>query len=305
MKFAAILIGVTILTSALIFGVYKLFLQPATQNSDTKLPVAITGTQTSLPIQAPPQASSSAPAPASPSPTSKPKASTFKSTIGTLTVLQNNTGNQTSSPASVGNSTISGIINFSGTAPTGTSIVIVARANGTTDAYKTVISGIAASSNSTWSWTLAQTGKVYDMIVILKGSSGGVDTDYAASQTYVVTAPALNQIFSVNAASAPSAPTGTITTTCYSHNSNNTWYAYVNFPTVSLAQVYKLQVGTASGGSDLANTTQNAQSGTNQIISVTINDSISYYSQYAYASVPNPTSAQYSAFSTPMKIKCP
>lgn len=305
MKFAAILIGVTILTLALIFGVYKLFLQPATQNSDTKLPVTVTGTETNLPIQASPEASDSAPAPVSPSPSGKPKASTFKSTIGTLTVLQNNTGNQTSSPSSVGNSTISGTISFSGTAPTGTSIVIVARPNGTTDAYKTVVSGIAASNNSTWSWTLAQTGKAYDMIAILKGSSGGVDTDYAASQTYVVTAPALNQIFSVNAAAAPSAPTGTITTTCYSHNSNNTWYAYVNFPTVSLAQAYKLQVGTTSGGSDLANTSQNAQSGTNQTISVTINDSISYYAKYAYASVPNPVSVQYSAFSTPMAIRCP
>lgn len=305
MKFAAILVGVTILTLALIFGVYKLFLQPVPQNSDTKSPVTTTGAQTNPSIQAPPQASDSAPAPASPSPSAKPKASTFKSTIGTLTVLQNNTSDSQSSSQTTDYSTISGTISFSGTAPSGTSIVIVARVNGTSDAYKTVVSGVSASSNSTWRWTLAQTGKAYDMIAILKGSSGGIDTDYAASQTYVVTAPSLNQIFSVNAASAPSAPTGTITTTCYSHNSNNTWYSYVNFPTVSLAQVYKLQVGTTSGGNDLANTTQNAQSGTNQIISVTINDSISYYAQYAYASVPNPTSVQYSAFSTPMAIRCP
>lgn len=307
MKFGLILTGVTVATLILIFGFYKLFLEkeiPAiinptppviNQNSKTQAPKALPGSS----VQ--PAASAAA---SSPSVSPKPKASAFKSTIGTITVLQNNTTSSQSSSSS-GNSTISGTISFTGTAPSSTSIVIVARKNGSGDSYKTVVSGISASNSAAWSWATAESGTAYDMVAVLKGSSGGVDTDYATSQTYVVTAPALSQIFSVNATEAPDAPTGTITTTCTTHNSNNTWYATINYPTVSGGQWYIMQAGASSGASDLANTTQAAQSGTNQTINVILSDSISYYVQYSVANAPYPTSAQYSDFSTPMTVRCP
>jgi hypothetical protein len=79
----------------------------------------------------------------------------------------------------------------------------------------------------------------------------------------------------------------------------------VNFPSISGGQVYQLQVGATSGASDLTNTTQNAQSTSNQTVSATLTDSVNYYAQYAVAGVPYPTSYQYSDFSTPMAIKCP
>lgn len=302
MRFAGLLTGVTVLTLILIFGFYRLFLyKPSPANPPSQISNSqATQTAESLPV------ASEAPAPKvlkTPSPSPKPKSSPTKSTIGTITVLQDTTDRYSSTTAQ--SSTISGTISFTGTAPTGTSIVIVARANGTSDPYKTVVSGISATNGATWNWSSAQNGKTYDMIAILKGSSGGIDTDYASSQTYVVTAPAFLQIFSVNAASAPAAPTGTVTTTCATHLSNNTWTASVNFETTTGAQMYKLQVGSTSGASDIINTSQSAQSGSTQNVTATLTDSVVYYAQYAVATAPNPTAAQYSPFSTPVSIKCP
>lgn len=308
MKFGLILAGVTVTTLVLIFGFYKLFLEKEARVNITPNPPIInqsSQTQVPKPLPVSPAQPAASASTVSPSTSPKPKASSYKSTIGTLTVLQNNTTSSQTSSSSSGNSTISGTISFTGSALSGTSIVIVARKNGSGTSYKTVVSGISASNSAAWSWATAESGTAYDMVAVLKGSSGGVDTDYATSQTYVVTAPALSQIFSVNATEAPDAPTGTVTTTCTTHNSNNTWYATINYPTVSGGQSYIMQAGTTSGASDLANTTQVAQSGTNQVINVILNDSVSYFVQYSVANAPYPTSAQYSDFSTPMTVRCP
>jgi hypothetical protein len=302
LKFGLILGGVTIGTLILIFGVYKIFLDKPGP-SPLPSPVLTTRDNTaaeSLPVSSEAPRASTKPT-GSVKPTTKP--TPFKSSIGTLTVLQDNTDgvNQTTA----GSSAISGSISLVGSPPAGTSIVIVARKTGTTESFKTVVSGIAAASNSKWTWSTAIIGSSYDLIAILKGSSNGVDTDYAASQTYVITAPALNQVFSLNASSAPSAPSGTATITCGTKAANNMWSANINFPSVDGAAYYKMQIGTTSGASDINSTSQAAQSGTNQIVNVTITDSVVYYAQYAIANVLNPTAIQYSGFSTPTTVKCP
>lgn len=248
----------------------------------------------------------SVPPSSKPSLKASPKAS-VKAIIGTLEVLQNNTSSSTSTTTnqSTGSDNISGTIDLSGTIPSGSSVVIVARPNGTGQNFQTVVSGISASDNPSWTWSTAKSGTVYDLIAILKGKSGGNDIDYAKSQTYVVTAPAYNQLFSINAGFAMSAPTGSITMDCYTKNNNNTWYANVQFASVNAAESYWLQVGTASEGSDLVNVKQNAQSGTVQKANVTFNDSITYYARYATASVKDADTSQYSSFSAVASIKCP
>src|SRR3989344_4885556 len=309
MWFPVAIIVSTLITLTSIFAVYKTFLDKP------------------LPPPPPKQILENAPSssnPAAPQNTPIPKASVQNSsskgsakpklsganssTIGTLTVLQNNTSSSTSNQTSnqtTGSAKISGTISISGTIPSGSSIVIVARENGSGNQYQTVVSGVSATTGTTWSWSNAQSGKAYDMLAVLKGSSGGVNTDYATSQIYTVTAPASSQTFTINASPPMSTPTGTITTTCTTHNSNNTWYATANFPTISGGEVYNLQVGTTSGASDLTNVTQTTQSTTNQTVSVTLTDSTLYYAQYSVAGVASPTSYQYSPFSTPQTIKCP
>ena len=304
MKFGLILAGVTTATLILIFGVYFVFLR----KDPTALPAPSTTPQASvqsLPSALPSPSDTISPPAASAQPGSAVKITprpSARSTIGTLTVLQDGTISNNSSTD--GNSTISGSISFTGTAPSGTSIMIVARKNGTSDSYGPVASGLAASNGTSWSWGTAVSGTTYDMVAILKGAgSNGVDIDYAMSQTYVIAAPAYSQIFSLNSASAPAQPSGTITTTC-SNKTNNTWGVTVTFPSVSGVQWYKLQVGSASEGSDIMNISQ-AASSMSPSSTASFTDSVIYYAQFAVANTANPTDAQYSEFSEPQEIKCP
>lgn len=295
MSFPAILVAITLITLGLIFGVYKFFLNkplppapsPAAQVINTFIPPQLNPQVSVKPSTVPIKS-------APPSPTNN-SVTLPKSTIGSVTVLQNNLAtNQT------GSSTISGLIDIAGTPQSGTSIVIVARKSGTNDPFQTVVNGVTAQDSQSWAWNGAQGGTNYDMVAVLKGTSSGVDIDYAKSQTYTVVAPAYSQIFIIDVGYIFGAPTGTITVTCNTHYSNNTWYATVNFPAVNNALKYWLKVGTTSAGSDIANIEKNAQSQ-----DVTLNDSVNYYAQYSVSPVSNPTAYQYSAFSSSNQIRCP
>jgi hypothetical protein len=237
--------------------------------------------------------------------------STATPPVGAVTVLQNNTTSQSPAPASTslptGSSAISGTINFNGSAPSGSSIVILAAPQGNNTNYQVVVNGITPANGSTWTWNGAEAGKTYNMVAVLKGQQNNQNTDYADSQTYIVSAPAQNQLFTLNTGFSLAAPSGPVFPTCSTHNSNNTWNMTVNFSNVQGAQYYVLQLGSTSGASDIDNVSQAAQSTSNntQQINATINDSVVYYAQYAVASVPNPTPAQLSPFSGPFTIKCP
>ncbi len=236
---------------------------------------------------------------------------------GTITPIGSNSPSASGSPAASvqasGNAVISGTINFNGSAPSGSSIVILAKLP--TDAsYNTVVNGITPNSGSTWSWNGAVAGATYNMVAVLKGQiNGDQNIDYADSQTYTVAAPAQNQLFTLNTGISMGAPTGSVWITCGTKGSNNVWNGNtVNFSPVAGAQYYSFQIGSTSGGSDIANISQAAQplpSPTNnpaQTISVNnLNDSVTYYAQYAVSSVTNPTPAQFSPYSGVYTLICP
>lgn len=236
---------------------------------------------------------------------------------GTITPISSGNPSASASPTAsasgTGNAVISGTINFNGSAPSGSSIVILAKLP--TDAgYSTVVNGISPNSGSTWSWNGALTGATYNMVAVLKGQvNGDQNIDYADSQTYTVAAPAQNQLFTLNTGISMGAPTGSVWITCGTKGSNNVWSGNtVNFSSVSGAQYYSFQIGSTSGGSDIANISQAAQplpsgvSNPAQTINVNnLNDSVIYYAQYAVASVTNPTPAQYSPYSGVYTLKCP
>lgn len=291
MWFAASIVTATLITLTSIFAFYNLFLQ---QSNSQPLPQT-TSSNLQTPIDESPQPSAIASPLKSATPSSKPKLSQTNSTAGSLTVLHDNIPSQPP-----GSSTISGTVYLNGTPPSGTTVVIAAREHGTNNPSKVVISGITAQTGASWSWNSAQSGTTYDMVAVLKGQSNGVDVDYANSPTYNLTAPTKSFIMTLDVGYLLSAPTGAITVTCHTHYSNNTWYATVNFPIVTGALMYKLRVGTASGGSDIIDTTKNAQTQ-----DVTFNDSATYYAQYAVSTVSTPTQVQYSPFSGPYTARCP
>lgn len=203
-----------------------------------------------------------------------------------------------------GSSAISGTINFNGSAPSGSSIVILAKQPADAS-YQVVVNGVTPANGSTWAWNGAVAGVTYNMTAVLKGQVNSQNIDYADSQTYTVAAPAANQLLTLNTGISMGAPTGAVSVTCGTKN-NNVWNGTVNFSSVTGAQYYSFQIGSQSGGSDISNINQAAQSTTNQTINVSnLNDSVVYYAQYAVSSVANPTPAQYSAYSGTYTIKCP
>lgn len=228
---------------------------------------------------------------------------------GAVTPIQssaNPSASATSLPSS-GGTAISGTINFNGSAPSGSSIVILAQQPGQSQ-YQVVVNGISPQNGSTWTWNGAAAGTTYNMVAVLKAPTSNTNSTYdvADSQTYTVAAPAQNQLFTINTGISMGAPTGSVWITCGT-KTNNVWSGNtVNFSNISGAQYYSMQVGSTSGGNDIANVSQVAQSTTNQTINVNnLNDSVIYYAQYAVSSVTSPTPAQLSPYSGAYTLKCP
>lgn len=209
----------------------------------------------------------------------------------------------------VSGGTISGTINFNGAVPSNSSIVILAQTGGNGN-YDVVVNGINPSNGASWSWNGAQAGQNYNLVAVLKQqNANNTQSDVARSQTMNATAPANNQVFTINSGvSLPAPQSNNITSICNSKNaSNNTWSATLSFPSIANAQSYWYQIGTSSGGSNFMNTNQNAQNNPVQTLNVTINDSVNYYAQYAYSNVANASwsSNSYSGFSSSYQFKCP
>lgn len=304
MWFPVAIITSTLVTLTSIFAIYKTFLDkplPSSPPGQQVVNFAPSPANTPTPQGSPTPKSSNDQTSSKSS--SKPRASVSKaSPIGTLTILQNNTSSSTNqtSNQTTGSSKISGTISLIGTPPSGSSLVVAARPTGSGQQFTVIIDGITAQNNAAWSWNQAQDGVRYDVFAVLKGKSGSVDIDYASSPSSTVTAPYQGQVLVVDIGYTLSAPTGSATVSCTSHLSNNSWNTTVNFPAVTGAKMYHVQIGTTSGGNDLLDVTLDAQS-----VTPNLNDSTNYYFRYSVASVSSPTAYQYSSYSSASTIRCP
>lgn len=296
MWFPAAIISITLITIISIVAVHKTFLDKPQFSLNPSPSASVLSTDKPLF----PLSSQTTPISTQPSPSSTPKPSLSPKPTSSMTVLNNISSNPGASLLSSGSSTISGTINFKGTAPSGSSIVISGRPTGSGEQYKVVVDGISAKNNAGWSWSGAKDGVRYDLFAVLKGKSGPVDIDYAASPPSTVKAPYQGQVFIVNAGYAMSAPSGTPSINCRVHNDNNTWYATVTYPLVSGALMYRLQLGTTSGATDVGDETKDAQT-----LEIIAKDSVNYYARYSVASVSYPTSYQFSSFSAVTTLRCP
>lgn len=216
-------------------------------------------------------------------------------------------GSPSSGSAPSSNNTISGNINFNGVAPQNSGIVILQSIAGQNN-YSVAVTGINPANGSQWSWTGAQPGVSYQLMAVLKQTnSNNTQTDVATSQSIITTAPASNEMFTLNSSVSLPAPQGTVTVSCGTKNSGaNNWGATISYPSQSGANGYWLQLGSTNGGNDIVNVTNNAQSGNNQTINATLNDSVWYYARYAYTYTANPTSSSgFSSFSGTFQLMCP
>lgn len=199
--------------------------------------------------------------------------------------------------------TISGTINLNGVVPSGASIVILATSPGSSD-YQTVVSGISPTNGVTWSWNGATPGQSYQIVASLKNSSLN---DIAVSAAATVSAPAANEVLTLNSNASLPAPANLPSITCNTKNqSTNSWSVTINYSSIPGAATYWLQLGSTSGGSDLINVTQGPSNNVYVTANATLNDSVTYYAQYAYSLSPDVAmGSNFSGFSPTQAVHCP
>lgn len=108
--------------------------------------------------------------------------------------------------------TISGTVHLDGYIPSGSTVIVQSRPTGKGN-FQTVVSGLPAQDNMTWSWNNAIAGKTYDLELQLQNASGvPISTQIAK----IITAPSFELLFDVSSTAQPPAPaitglSGTIT----------------------------------------------------------------------------------------------
>lgn len=235
-----------------------------------------------------------------------PSASSGSSSSSTSTPTPSSGSSQSQNQ---GSAVISGTINFNGSAPANSRIVVFAQGPGLSG-NQPVVQNVPPVNGSTWSWNGAQNSAWYTLVAVLKqAQANGTDKDISTSQTVQVAAPATSVVFNINSGMSLSAPGSNINVTCQTFNNGpnqNNWTAQVNYQAIPGAQSYWLQIGTNSGGNQTQNTTVNSSGGNYQSIGVTLNNNVTYYAQYAYANIANQPvgSSQYSPFSPSVPIAC-
>lgn len=198
-------------------------------------------------------------------------------------------------------SVISGKINLNGSLPQGTtdSIVIFQRVRGT-DKYEVAKDSIAPQDGAVWSWNKAVSGTTYEMIAILKDNN---QKDISNSNMITVSAPAQNEIFTINTKQTLPSPNGNPSIKCTNQIGNNQWNVTMTVPSYNNASEYLLQIGSSSGSYDVLNSRVDLSGDIHA--GATVNNNTPYYARYAYAYCTNCSYNTFSAFSAVLTFQCP
>jgi len=200
---------------------------------------------------------------------------------------------------------ISGSIDFNGVAPPNSRIVIFQKVYNSGN-YQVAVDNITPTDGATWTWSSPAQSTWYDMIAVLKQrQSNGTDVDLSTSSMASVAAPATNVSFTLNSGFTLNAPSGNISVSC-GNLSGATWFATLSIGPDNGAASYWYQIGTTSGGVNLANSTQNVSGTSPLTVSVSLTNGTTYYVQYAYSTLQNLNagSSQFSPFSQVKQIQC-
>lgn len=210
------------------------------------------------------------------------------------------TSSTTPTPATV---SISGNINYHGNTPINSRVVLFQKLSNAST-YQTAVDNITPIDGTIWNWTGGKAGTSYTLVAVLKQNQNGNDVDIADSSVVTVTTPTSNIILTINSAYSLPRPPNPATVTCTTYNggpNQNNWAVTVNYPGVTGAKSYWMQVGTTDGAHDVADTAS-----ANSNTTATFNNSVSYWARYAYASVTGAGtySDQFSEFGTTTRLQC-
>lgn len=213
--------------------------------------------------------------------------------------------NSTATPPAPATVSVTGSINLNGVIPQGSTISVASRPTGT-QTFNIFTSNLPASNGVSWNFTQAQSGTSYDFQAYLQSNGQTIST----SQVLTVSAPANNEILTLNAQTQAAGPVASsLTNTCNGKNpSSNLWQVTIgvnNNSVINNAQQYWVTIGTNQGGNNVFNSIVNAQSsGQEQNIQTgfILSEGQQYYAQYAYATCQN--CSNFSQFSPSVQIYC-
>jgi len=205
--------------------------------------------------------------------------------------------------------TISGKINLNGPSPLNSRIVVLARVEGTKD-FKVAVDNLNSIDGTPWVWNDADTGKKYEILGVLKvRQPGNNDDDFAYSSQLAVSAPANNEILTINTALSLSAPTSLPAVSCGTDGSQQV--ATITLASISGASQYWLQLGTKDGTADfmdsrIAATTFSQPDVNHLVYKANVNANTWYYARYAWAKCTNCGAlTDFSVFSHSQSFICP
>lgn len=213
-------------------------------------------------------------------------------------------------PANVTSGPITGNIILNGIAPSGGSIVIVARQSGTVP-FSVIQSGLPAQNGTAWVWNAAKPGVTYDFQAVLKQSNGN---DFAVSNTITTASPASNEILTINSNLQQPSPSTSPFINCIGQQ-NGLWAAAVTFNYVNQnnqnAAQYWVRVGDSNSDNrylDSRVTAQNQSGQTQQSVNTpyVLGSGGTYFAKYSYSY--NSTSgnmSDFSAWSNTTSFVCP
>lgn len=193
---------------------------------------------------------------------------------------------------------ISGTVILNGPTQPNSSILLLQRKPG--DTKYTAFDRIPAVSNSPWTWDEAISGQPYEISASLQVN----EKDTSVGNVLRVTAPADNEIITINTNFSLVPPTQSPTATC-GNQQEGRWNVSLTFPAIVNAAQYYLRIGTTSTSNDILGERTNATGG-NVTRNVLVNDGQTNYAAYAYTFNTSCTQQQcFSGASPTLVFKCP
>jgi len=208
--------------------------------------------------------------------------------------------NSIAQPAAPTTGVVTGQINLNGQIPQGNiSIVVYERVQGTNN-FNVAQDSISPSNGAIWTWGNASSGTTYEIIAVLKQQNA---PDVATSPILVVTAPADEEVLTLNTNVSLPPPTGNPAISCVNQTSIGQWNIMMSVSPYNNAGDYLLQIGSQSGGTDILNSQVNLSGSINA--GAVINNNTTYYARYAYGFCINCPFTSFSAFSNTLSFTCP
>lgn len=199
---------------------------------------------------------------------------------------------------------ISGTINLNGSVPAGSSIVVAERTTGQSQ-FTTVITGLAGTNGVSWNWTGATAGVSYDMQAYLQVNGNTI----ASSGVVTHTAPAANEVLTINAYANLPTPQYSPGVACVGQNSNGAWNANVSYHSVNGAANYWIQITDTNNNmifnSQIPPNNQQLPTTYNFNTNYLFSTGATYFAKYAYSPCGSCTDAgSYSPFTPTNQFSC-